>query len=68
MIPIIMKDETGLIEQEDEIEIERLQFRIDYQEIFLSKFSGFKTEMDTKVEYAKAEFEQLQTRALKLLK
>ena len=56
MIPIMLKEESGVIDEADDKESERLQFRIDYQEIFISKFGGFKTEMDSKVAYAQAEF------------
>ena len=44
-------------DSEDMKAIEALQFRIEYEEIFLSKFNSFHTEMDGKVEYAKLEFE-----------
>ena len=36
--------------------------------MFLDKFGSFKTEMDSKVEYAKEEFENLSERSLKLIK
>jgi len=55
-------------DSEDMKAIEALQFRIEYQEVFLSKFSAFRSEMDSKVEYAKLKFDQLSERSDKLIK
>ena len=53
---------------EEETKAERLQFCVDYQALFINKFSGFKIEMDSKIEYAKVEFSQLSERSADLLK
>ena len=54
-----MKDETGEMTPEDEKELDRLMFRIDYQELFINKIGAFKAELDGKVQYAKQEFEDM---------
>ena len=68
LLPICMKDETGEMTPEDEKELDRLMFRIDYQELFINKIGTFKAELDGKVQYAKQEFEDMSGRADKLLK
>jgi len=67
-MPIAVKDETGEMTEDEEKEMEKIQFRIDYQEIFLSKFGSFKAEIDGKLDYARTEFKDLSERSEKLLK
>jgi len=68
LMPLMLKEEAGDVSGKEIERMEHLQERIEYEEHFISKFGGFKTEMDSKLEYAKSEFENLQERANKLLK
>ena len=67
-MPIMIKDETGEIGESEIKEMERLQFRIDYQELFISKMSTFQMELEGKVEYAQAEFDHLTKKSEQLIK
>lgn len=64
----MLKDEEGGCTEEEEEETDRLQWRIDYQELFMSKLIAYKQEFDGKIEYASAEFESLEERTTKLTK
>lgn len=66
-MPLMLKEEAFETNEEEEKEIDRLQARIDYCELFAKKFGAFKQEMDAKVDYANAEYESLKSRSEKLL-
>ena len=66
-MPIIMKDETGEITEKDITEMEHLQFNIDYEELFISKMSAFRMELEGKVDYAQVEFDTLTEKSDKLI-
>ena len=68
MKPLLEKEDNGELEAQEEQEIDKLQGRIDYFELFCQKFSVFKTEMDGKVDYAKREFETLKEKSDKIIK
>ena len=68
LMPLMLRDEAGDVTPEETKQIEALMARTEYQELFVNKFGDFKQEMDGKVDFARAEFEQLSARADKLLK
>mmetsp|Transcript_3488 Transcript_3488/g.4634 ORF Transcript_3488/g.4634 Transcript_3488/m.4634 type:complete len:179 (-) Transcript_3488:801-1337(-) len=47
--------------------MDRLQAKIEYNDMFISKFGAFQTEMDGKVDYAQKEYDTMSVKADKLI-
>jgi hypothetical protein len=49
LMPLLLKEESGETTEEENTQMEKLQARIDYQELYISKFGAFSGEMQLKV-------------------
>ena len=64
----MLKEECGEANEKDREERVVLEQELENVEEFLGKFSGFQKELAAKVEYAKAELEELTKQVKELIK